>query len=504
MNKPLNAPSEIRKARLDEPFEARPAERPIQALLVDDDEDSYLLTRHLLGKIPGEKLLLDWASNFEKGLELIGEGRHDVYLLDYRLGARTGLDLLKAALGLGCKAPIILLTTENPDVDAQAMALGAADFLSKDKLDPSLLQRSIRYSIKHFHTLRQLREREAQISAFMKNVPCAVYMKDLEGRYLYANEACAKVFRREVEQVVGKGDTDFLPKGASTKARSLDMQVLAQRRAIESTESSIREDGTHYWLTNRFPICDEQGTPILIGGAAIEITEIKRLEKEIQEISEREKRRIGQDLHDGLGQSLTGIACMAKVIEQKLGARGLAEGAEVQKITAMVNETIAQARDLARGLCPVELEDNGLEAALTELASTICRAGVNCELLMGEEGEVHDNAAAVHLYRIAQEAVNNAIRHGRARNITISLGTQNGQAELAVRDDGEGFPKLASKPKGMGLRVMNYRASMIGAAVSIGPGPGGGTVVRCVMPNRPPSPKGRRQKAPAPAEPAAA
>ena len=158
--------------------------RPVRVLLVDDDENSYVLTRHQLSKISGEKHHLDWAPSYEKGLDLIAQGKHDIYLLDYRLGARTGIDLLKEALAIGCKAPMIMLTTENPEVDAEAMRLGAADFLSKDKLDSALLERSIRYSIKHFKTLQQLREREAQINAFMKNVPCAVYMKAVSYTHL--------------------------------------------------------------------------------------------------------------------------------------------------------------------------------------------------------------------------------------------------------------------------------------------------------------------------------
>ncbi len=466
--------------------------RPIRVLLVDDDENSYVLTRHQLSKISGEKHHLDWASSYEKGLEQIAEGKHDIYLLDYRLGARTGIDLLKEALALGCKAPMIMLTTENPEVDAEAMRLGAADFLSKDRLDSALLERSIRYSIKHFKTLQQLREREAQINAFMKNVPCAVYMKDLDGRYIYANETCAKVFRRSVEEVLGKTDTDLLPKTTAAKARNLDQQVLSQNKAIETTESYTREDGAHYWLTNRFPICDQNGQPLMVGGTAIEITENKRLEREVQEISESEKRRIGQDLHDGLGQYLTGIACMVKVVEQKLASRDLPEAGDVKKITAMVNETISQARDLARGLSPVELENNGLQAALAELASRVSRANVECELKAPSFTKVYDNGAAIHLYRIAQEAVNNAIKHGRAKHITIGLNTQNNQVELTVQDNGCGFQKTPIKNSGMGLRVMNYRAGMIGATVSITPAQPCGTIVRCVMSNRPPNAKAPR------------
>ena len=467
-------------------FDSLLENRPIRVLLVDDDEDSYLLTRRHLSKISTGQFVLDWAASYEKGLELIVEARHDVYLLDYRLGAHTGIDLLKEALALGSKAPMIMLTTENPEVDAEAMKLGAADFLSKDKLDPALLERSVRYSIKHFRTLQQLREREAQMAAFMKNVPCAVYMKSTEGRYVYANETCAKVFRRTVEEVIGKTDAELLPKTIAAKARNVDQQVISHNKTIETTESYNRDDGTHYWLTTKFPICDHNGQPMMVGGAAIEITENKRLEKEVQEISEQEKRRIGQDLHDGLGQYLTVIACMVKVVEQKLANRDLAEAGDVKKITTMVNETIAQARDLARGLSPVELENNGLQAALQELASRVSRTNVNCEVKAPTVTKVYDNAAAVHLYRIAQEAVNNSVKHGNAKNIFIGLNTQNNHVELTVQDDGCGLPKNGPKATGMGLRVMNYRAAMIGATVTVGAGAPCGTVVRCVVSNRPP------------------
>ncbi|MGV3772958.1 MAG: PAS domain-containing protein [Verrucomicrobiales bacterium] len=467
--------------------------KPIRVLLVDDDEDSYILTRHQLSKIKGQGLHLDWAPTYDAGLEMIRKNAHDVYLLDYRLGARNGLDLLREALAIGCKAPIIILTTENPEVDAEAMRLGAADFLSKDHLNSALLERSIRYAIKHFDTLRTLREREAQMEAFMQNVPCAVYMKDVQGRYIYVNEAYAQVFRRKVEDFIGKSDEMLWPKNVAQKIKNADQHALNSKKAHNSTESIVHEDGTHSWLTTRFPILDEHGQPAMVGAAAVDITENKRLESEIQEISEKEKRRIGQDLHDGLGQYLTGIACMVKVVEQKLATKGLPEAGDVKKITNMVNETIFQARDLARGLCPVELETNGLQAALQELANRLEKLfKVNCTLKAPQLMKVYDNASAVHLYRIAQEAVNNAIKHGKATAITISLMPQNNQAVLTITDNGCGLPKGANKANGMGLRVMNYRANMIGATVTIEQAPEGGVMVRCSMPNQPPAKPGKK------------
>jgi PAS domain S-box-containing protein len=457
---------------------------PIKVLLVDDDQNTYLLTRRMLSKMQGP-FQIEWAPNYENGLEAIKRKQHDVYLLDYRLGARNGLELLRQAIAAGCKEPIIMLTTENPEVDAEAMKLGAADFLSKDRLDSALLERSIRYSIKQYTTLRALRESEAQLASFMQNVPCAVYMKDLQGRYVYVNETCEKLFHRKSEDWIGQRDDDLWPKQMAQKFKERDHEIISHKRVLESNEIVVQKDGPHHWLTNKFPILNEQGVPIMVGGAAIDITERKRLEKEIQEVSEQEKRRIGQDLHDGLGQYLTGISFMAKVLQQKLAAKSLPEASDAQKISELVNRTVSQTRDLARGLCPVELETSGLQAALIELAASVDKLydGISCALECNHSVLIYDNATAIHLYRIAQEAVNNAVKHGKASRIVIDLAAGEGTIILTVRDNGCGLPKGLTKSKGMGLRVMNYRAGMIGATVSFEAAPGGGTLVSCIMPN---------------------
>lgn len=488
------------------------ANQPLRVLLIDDDQDSFILTRHKLSKIPNGNFTVDWASSYEDGGTEIKKNAHDVYLLDYRLGAQTGLELLREALDAGCKAPIIMLTSENPLVDAEAMRLGAADFLSKDKLDSALLERSIRYSVKHYETLRKLAESEARLASFMHHVPCAVFIKNLQGRYVFVNETCERVFRRKLDEWVGRTDADLWSKSLANKFKQIDQQIISDKKAIETTESVQHDDGTQHWLTTRFPILDEEGEPTMIGGAAINITESRRLEREIQTVSEREQRRIGQDLHDGLGQYLTGIACMVKVLGAKLAEKKLPEAGDAQRITAMVNETIQQTRDLARGLCPVELETNGLQAALQELASRVTKLfNTKCEFQSVGVVQMYDNAAAVHLYRIAQEAINNAIKHGQASQITLSLSSANGQILLSVKDNGIGLPKAngSHKPSGMGMRVMNYRAAMIGANVQVESPNEGGTLVKLTVQNTRPNvvPKKTGKKpttkscAAAPAEP---
>jgi len=232
----------------------------IRVLLVDDDQNSYLLVRRMLCKMQGP-FQIEWAPNYEAGLEAIIRKQHDVYLLDYRLGSRNGLELLQEALVAGCKEPIIMLTTEKPEVDAQAMRLGAADFLSKDRLDSSLLERSIRHSIKQYATLRALRESQAQLSSFMQNVRCAVYMKDLQGRYVYVNETCEKLFHRKFADWIGKTDDELWPKPIAQKFKEKDREIISNKEVLESTEIVVQKDGPHHWLTNKFPMLNEQSIP---------------------------------------------------------------------------------------------------------------------------------------------------------------------------------------------------------------------------------------------------
>src|ERR1044071_5461628 len=247
------------------PLDAGTNKVPVKVLLVDDDENSFLLTRRLLSKIQA-LFQVEWASSYEGGLEAIAGKQHDVYLLDYRLGARNGLDLLKEAKPLGCEAPMIILTTENPEVDTRAMKLGAADFLNKDRLDSALLERSIRYSINQFATLRTLREREAQLASFMQNVPGAFYMKDLDGHYVYVNETWQTVFHRKNVEWLGKTEDELWPKALAHKFKEANRRIIAERKVVETTATLDQPDGVHYWLVTTFPILNEQGVPIMVGG----------------------------------------------------------------------------------------------------------------------------------------------------------------------------------------------------------------------------------------------
>jgi signal transduction histidine kinase len=214
-----------------------------------------------------------------------------------------------------------------------------------------------------------------------------------------------------------------------------------------------------------------------------EIAERERLEKEVIEVSEREQRRIGHDLHDGLCQHWAATAMAGQVLNEKLAARSLPEAADAREIVKLAENGITLTRDLAHGISSAGLEPEGLVTALSELASNTSRMfKVRCVFECEEAPSIEDAAAATHLYRIAQEAVHNAIRHGKPGQIVIGLAIRKDRIELTIEDDGTGLPEDWQKHRGMGTRIMAHRAGMIGGNFSIEPNPTGGTFVKCSIP----------------------
>jgi signal transduction histidine kinase len=214
-----------------------------------------------------------------------------------------------------------------------------------------------------------------------------------------------------------------------------------------------------------------------------EMAERQRLEEEILKVSEREQRRIGHELHDSLCQHLTATALAGQVLGERLAAKSLAEAADANGVVGMVEQGIDLARNLARGLYPVEMEAEGLMAAFQELAATISRsAKVHCVFECAAPVLIHDDAVATHLYRIAQEAVRNALHHGKPQRIGINLAESAALVKLSIEDDGIGFPETIVKGPGLGIRIMAHRAAMIGGSLSAEPAPTGGTIVTCSFP----------------------
>ena len=331
---------------------------------------------------------------------------------------------------------------------------------------------------------------EAKYRALVEQIPAVVFMA-------YLDKGIGEAYvSPQIEAALGFSQSEWLEDPVrwyqqihpDDKMRwSVEAaEMFLSGKPLRSAYRVIARDGRVLWFQCEAKmIRRDDGRPWFIHGVAFDITERKSLEEAILDISAREQQRIAQDLHDGLGQHLTGIAFMSKVLEEKLSDQSLPEAAEAAKIVKMVNQAIDNTRQLARGLHPVAAEPLGLMSALRKWASEVEELfHICCSFQCEKALPVHDVTLATHLYRIAQEAVNNAIRHGKSRNIIIRLAGKNGTGTLTIQDDGDGFAKKQASQPGVGLNIMNYRADMIGGSLKVQPNEDRGITVACMFPIR--------------------
>ena len=326
-----------------------------------------------------------------------------------------------------------------------------------------------------------VRDREERLRAILETAVEGIITIDEHGIIESFNPASEKIFGYRAAEVIGKNVNVLM---ATPHREQHDGYIENYQRTGHAKIIGIgretfarKKDGTLFPIdlsVSEVKLSDRR----IFTGFIRDITERKRLEKENLEISEREQRRIGQDLHDGLCQHLAGVEMLCQVLAQKLAPKSKDTAARATEIAQAVRAAISQTRLLARGLSPVTLESEGLMSALTELAhNTEKMFRVRCEFDCPEVVKFNDHAAATHLFRIAQEAVSNALKHGKAKKISIQLRELPGQLNLRVSDNGAGFPKKFSGGTGMGLRIMQSRIGMVGGTLTIEQPPAGGVSV---------------------------
>ncbi len=323
------------------------------------------------------------------------------------------------------------------------------------------------------------------MSAILDTVGALVIVLGPGGRIMRFNRACEALSGYRSAEVQGRYLWELFQ---NVEEAALVRSVIenlrpGDGRSVFEGAWQTRDAGQYHIAWSSIVLPATATAPSCIVTTGINVTERKRMEKTVLEISAREQRQIAQDLHDGLGQHLTGIAFMSKVLQQGLARRSPARAAEATKIVQLVNEAINKTRELARGLLPVVSDADGLMSALARWALEVEDLfDVACAFHCPEPVLVADVNAATHLYLIAHEAVHNAIKHGKARCVTLSLTSAGGTGTLLIEDDGVGFGGACLDNTGLGLRIMNYRASMVGGALEVRPGEAGGVTVACRFP----------------------
>jgi signal transduction histidine kinase len=390
------------------------------------------------------------------------------------------------------------LACANEALQAQVLERAAAQSALKG-LNETLEQRVAERSAAAEQRAHELAQSEAALlrqtsilQSILNSMGDGVIVADANGKILLFNPAAERLIRAGLG-TVAPGDsfeehqTHRFDAFTAYPANEHPLLRAMRGEIIDGAEIFLRKSDASegVWLTaTGRPLKDEHGK---IQGGVVVYTDLsarKLMERQVAEISDREQRRIGQDLHDTLCQQLVSIAFAGELLREKLERYKLPEAAQAEHIIEMVNDGISQARHLARGLYPVRLEIEGLASGLEELAETTqARNSVSCQFSCEEQILIHDTVAGNNLYRIAQEAINNALKHGHCKCISIGLGAVDEEVILTVKDDGVGFPEGIEYRTGMGLHIMNYRAKLIGASLDIRRGAGGGTIVICSFHN---------------------
>ncbi len=314
----------------------------------------------------------------------------------------------------------------------------------------------------------------------------AIISKTLDGIIVSWNAGAERVYGYSAEEMLGRPVTKVYPPEQFDELR-LNMERVRQDQHVEPFEATrVNKDGRRIVVSVRItPLKGPRGEVIGASAIARDVTEHRALQREVVEVAAGEQRRIGQDLHDGIGQELTGLAMLAHRLAEELAAKSLPGAAAADKIVDGLGQALRDVRALSKGLFPVEVDTEGLMVALAQLANRTRELnGIACDFCCEEPVRIQDNATATHLYRMTQEAVTNAIKHGRARQVAIRLEQGEDGTTLEVVDDGVGFP-ASEEATGSGLRIMRYRAGLIGAMLTVGPAVPRGTRLTCTLPQHP-------------------
>ena len=492
----------------------------IRILFVDDDEDDYILTRDLLTDLGESRFELEWASTYEAGLAAIKNKQHHVYLLDYRLGERDGLELLQRAVALGISAPIILLTSQGDrDLDLQVMEMGASDYLNKSTLTSELLERSIRYALERVHTEEDLRESEEKFRSLSENGPDIIYTLGVEGSFTYVNPAWEEIVGYGRDETLGKYFVDFMEEKDSGDHAKLFKVIRDGNKIVRSaTITLINKDGSpRLFNFSGAPNLNLAGEITGMVGLLKDITEHRKTEAQLRQAQKMEAigTLAGGIAHDfnNILMAIIGHADLAKmklpgdseVIYNLNQVKSAGERAkrliqqilafsrmgEQQRIALSITPLIKEALKFLKSTLPTSIEirdyleaDPGIiEADATQIQQIVMNLCTNAEHAMREEG----GTLHVKLIRVEVDR-QTALQHHE-----LHTGPH---VRLTVTDTGCGMEpetlehifdpyfttKEVGEGTGLGLSVVHGIVNTHGGAITVKSEPGKGTTFHVYFP----------------------
>lgn len=518
----------------------------LRVLLVEDDEDDYLIVRELLSEVSSTGYELEWVKTYQAALETIGQGLYDICLLDYRLGQDSGLDLIRELTERGYVKPVILLTGYGDyDLDVQAMGLGATDYLVKGEVTAPLLERSIRYAIERkraeeglrtaltklqqtnehlSNTLEELqaaeeelrlqnvqlvtiqraleRERQRYIDLF-ENAPDAYLVTDAGGIILEANAAAAGFLGAGQEFTLGKPLTMFVPAEDRRGFRG-ELQYLKHLEGVRDWETPLRpRDGDPFFASiSVATVRSPEGDEVTLRWLIRDISERKRAEEALQDseqqlrylssklltAQEEERKRIAREIHDSVGSSLSAIKFSMENVLQRMEQGELVPDS-VKRLISHTQLSIEEARRIMTDLHPSILDDLGLVTTIGWFCKQyrMTYSGIRLETRIDADEKDIPEPLKIIIFRIMQEAFNNIAKYSKAEVVNLSLVRSDSVIDLMIEDNGVGFDvhgalSQRSHSGKLGLTSMKERAQLSGGSLEIESVVGDGTTIRASWP----------------------
>lgn len=419
----------------------------LQILIVDDDEDDYLITRDLLSEIEGSRFTWDWVSDWNKALDTINAGRHDVYLIDYHIGALTGLDLIKQAREHGCSAPLILLTGQSDkNVDFEATKIGAVDYLVKGKIDSDVLERSIRYSLEHTQVREALKASESRFRNLFDEAPIGYHELDAEGRITNINQTALRLLGYEMDDLKGQSIADFLiDRRASAESGQQCISFLELTSSGSIFEGSFRKkDGSLLPVLMEIKSLENHHGDVMGFRGTIqdnsEREAVQRLKDEFVSVLSHELRTPLTSIRASLGLLAEGI--VGEMTDQAQNMLQIASR-NTDRLVRLINDVLDIERiesgqiTMERQICDAEDLMEQAAEAMKDLAKS---SKVTLSVLAQPISIYSDPDRIVQVFT---NLLGNAVKFSpEGGTVWLSVEQQEGQSIVfKVRDEGRGVPE---------------------------------------------------------------